>query len=266
MVDKEKENEVAMFVDFENLRYGMLNIHGDEPDIPSLVAKARKYGRPSLMRAYADFSDHPEPIGRALQVAGVDAINVPSKRSTYKGVERVKNSADMVLALDALMEGVNADKNNIRKTVLLVTGDRDYVKLVTLLRNQFGQRVVIVGVPGTIASDLIKAAGEQDLVEVGARGAADSKEIKRKIVAMVRKGPAPLKYWSLKIIEQWAGTPQHAVPGTLYDKRNAIRELLSEGVLTQQDRLDPRKATTVKETVLNLDAAKRNGYIDGSEQ
>jgi len=62
------------------------------------------------MKAYADFSEHPSELNRALQVAGIEAINIPVKRTTYdkgdKSVERVKNAADMVLALDAVLEAI----------------------------------------------------------------------------------------------------------------------------------------------------------------
>jgi len=40
------DEEVAVFIDCENLRYGLLNLHGTEPDLQALVEKARKYGRP----------------------------------------------------------------------------------------------------------------------------------------------------------------------------------------------------------------------------
>ncbi len=163
-------SEVAVFIDFENLRYGLLNNHGLEPDLASIVEKAKKYGRPSLMRAYADFTEHPQPLSRALQIAGIEAINVPVKRTTYSGggkpVERVKNAADMVLALDAVMEALAADSNKMAKIFLLVAGDRDYVKLVTLLKNRFGQRVVIAGVPGSVSGDLVQAAAESDSIDV----------------------------------------------------------------------------------------------------
>ena len=188
--------EMAMFVDFENLRYGMLNNHGQEPDINALVAKAKKYGRPSVMRAYADFSEHPQQMSRTLQIAGVEAINVPTKRTIYKGkegvVERIKNAADMVLALDALVEALEADRESTSKVFLLVTGDRDYVKLVTLLRNRFGQKVIIAGVPGTVAGDLVMAADGQDAVEVPVGISVDKVELKKKLVTMTKGGPPAL--------------------------------------------------------------------------
>ena len=150
--------EVAMFVDLENLRYSMLNLHGLEPDFRTLMDKVRKHGRPSVMRAYADFSEHPEVLRRQLQIVGIEAINVPVKKITKPSqrhsVERIKNAADMVLALDAILEASDADSEQKSKTFILVTGDADYIKLVTQLRNRFGQRVVVCGVPGSVAAIL----------------------------------------------------------------------------------------------------------------
>ena len=164
--------EVAVFIDLENLRYGLLNAYGVEPDFTAIVEKARKYGRPSVIRAYADFTEHPSEITRQLQVAGIEAINVPVKRSSgeRKGqpIDRIKNAADMVLALDAMTEALDADTAGKVKVFLLVTGDADYIKLVTLLRNRFDQRVMVVGVPGSIANDLVRAAGEGDPLDVPA--------------------------------------------------------------------------------------------------
>jgi len=258
-------DEVAVFIDFENLRYGLLNNYGQEPSFQPLVEKAKKYGRPSVMRAYADFGEHPPELTRQLQVFGIEAINVPVKRNIYlkagKSVERVKNAADMVLALDAMVEALKADRDQKSKVFLLVTGDRDYVKLVTLLRNRFGQRVVICGVPGSVAGDLVTAAGEADPIEVEPPVPADKAEVKRAIVAMIRKGPAPLRYWTLRIIDQWCQNDRNSIPGTAKDRRDAIGDLRSEGVLVQQQREDEKRGT-VWETVIGEEKAGDLGYID----
>src|SRR4030043_243061 len=108
--------EVAMFVDLENLRYGLLNNYGEEPQFGDLVKKAKQYGRPSIMRAYADFAEHPDEIGRQCQVAGIECINIAVKRTKYteksgKQIERVKNAADMWLALDAIIEVLEAERS-----------------------------------------------------------------------------------------------------------------------------------------------------------
>lgn len=257
-------DEVAVFIDFENVRYGMLNDYGQEPSFQPLVEKAKKYGRPSVMRAYADFSEHPPELTRQLQICGIEAISVPVKRTIYtKGgtsLERVKNAADMVLALDAMVEAVEADRAEKQKVFLLVTGDRDYVKLVTLLSNRFGQRVIICGVPGSVARDLVTAAGEADPMEVEQLAPAEKDELKRAIVTMVRKGPSPLAYWTVKIVDQWAQDPRSGVPGKAKERRDAIGELLDERVLIRRERDDTKRGRTT-EAALDEDRARELGYL-----
>ena len=258
-------DEVAVFIDFENLRYGLLNNFGQEPTFQPLVEKAKTYGRPSVMRAYADFTEHPSDLTRQLQVAGIEAINVPVKRTVTtkfgRQVERVKNAADMVLALDAMVEALEADRDQKSKVFLLVAGDRDYIKLVTLLRNRFGQRVVICGVPGSVAGDLVTAAGTQDNIDVQLRAPVEKDKLNRAIVAMVRKGPAPLRYWTIKTIDQWLQDDRNSIPGTAKERRDAIGELLNEGVLVQKE-TDDEKRGRIKETTLDEAKARALGYMD----
>lgn len=258
-------DEVAMFVDFENFRYSLLNNYGEEPEISVLIEKAKKYGRPSRMRAYADFSEHPKDLERQLHVAGIEVINVLAKRRVYtkdnKSVERIKNAADMFMALDAIIEGWEADKSGKKKNFLIVTGDRDFVKLVTHLRNIFGQHVVIVGVPGCVARDLEVAAGNWDHIDVPKSKSADMQIIKKAIIAMVKKGPAPLHYWSFRTIDQWSLDSRQKIPGKAVERRNAIGELKTEGVLKPHV-LNLGKKGEVTEAILDEDLARKLGYLE----
>ncbi len=256
--------ESAMFIDLENLRYSLLNLYGQEPDLNVIMEKAKKYGRPSLMKAYADFSEHPSELNRQLQVVGIDGMNTPVKRSVYKRggkeVERIKNAADMCLALDAIMEAIDADINGKKKNFLIVAGDRDYVKLVTLIRNRFGQEVYIVGVPGAVSSDLVAAAGgNSDHIEIEPSPPVDKKLLKNNIINMIKSGPAPLKYWTVKIIDQWCQNPKKDIPGTAKEKRDGIYELIDEGILIRQQRDDPKRGR-VTEIILDRAKAQECGY------
>ena len=141
-----------------------------------------------------------------------------------------------------------------------MSGDRDYIKLVTLLRNRFGQRVVIVGVPGAVSSDLVTAAGESDDVEVAPTVPVDMHQLKSAIVAMVKKGPAPLAYWTVKTIDQWAQDERQCIPGTAKQRRDAIHELLQEQVLIRQQ-IDTSKRGPVTATILDEAKARENGYL-----
>jgi uncharacterized LabA/DUF88 family protein len=261
-------NEVAVFIDLENLRYSLLNLYGQEPNFQSIVEKAKKYGRPSIMRAYADFSEHPQHLRQQLHISGIEAINVNVKRlkrpNDPRGIERVKNAADMILALDAVLEAADADATNKVKTFLLVTGDADYIKLVTQLRNRFGQTVIIAGVKGAIGVDLVTAADSEDSIEVVRSEPVDMQQLKTAIVKMVKKGCSPLKYWSVSTIDQWSQSPRQAISGTAKEKRDAIHGLIEEGVLIKKD-VDLTmvgKKGTATQTVLDEDKAKECKYLD----
>jgi predicted RNA-binding protein with RPS1 domain/uncharacterized LabA/DUF88 family protein len=149
-VDARKE--VALFVDFENIREGIRTAYGVELDPTLLIEKARKYGLVNIARAYADFDRIPAELQREMQVCGLAAINA---RSHLVG-DRRRSAADLDLLMD-LIETM-LDRSGI-PTIILMSGDQDFLRVVTMARNRFGKEVVISGVPGTVAADLIDAAG-----------------------------------------------------------------------------------------------------------
>ncbi|MEO6462590.1 MAG: S1 RNA-binding domain-containing protein [Candidatus Eisenbacteria bacterium] len=148
----EPRKEVALFIDFENIRYGTLNAYGVEPRASLLIETARKYGLVNIARAYADFEDFPSDVLRDLQVSGITAVNVPA----HQVGDRKKSGADMDMLTDIVETML--DRAAI-PTILLMTGDRDFLRVVTMARNRFGKDVVISGVPGTVSYDLISASG-----------------------------------------------------------------------------------------------------------
>ncbi len=146
------DDQVSLFIDFENVRYSMLNTYHCEPKASLLVEKARAHGKLTVARAYADFSEHPEGLLRDLQICGVTNINI----SAHQIAEKKKSGSDMEMLMD-IVETL-LDRPAI-KTYLLMTGDRDFIRAVTMARNRFGKEVIISGVPGTVSTDLIKSAG-----------------------------------------------------------------------------------------------------------
>src|SRR3972149_8063707 len=184
-----ESGEVALFIDVENIRYSLLNDYGAEPDFQVLMEKARKYGRVAEARAYADFSEHPESVRRQMDIAGIRAQDIPLRRSrSAGGVERVKSSADMHMVLD-IVETV-LDRPTV-DTFVIVAGDSDYLRITTWLRNRFDKRVIICGVPGSVASTLASAATEVDPIE-GPR--ADESQLEAAVEGRgggVKEGPPP---------------------------------------------------------------------------
>lgn len=150
-----ENGEVALFVDFENIRYGLKNNYGREPDPQMLMAKARKYGPVALALAYADFTEHPEFFRRKLEVAGITPRDVARRSPDVVH----KSSADMAMLMDII--DCLLDRPTV-STLILMTGDSDFIRAVARARHRFGKKVVIAGVPGSVSNDLISAADSDD--------------------------------------------------------------------------------------------------------
>ena len=160
----ERAAEVAAFVDFENIRYSTINSYGQEPDPVAWRDKALTYGLMSVAKAYADFDQHPPHVRTRLDVAGFEAHHYPVKRSTdSQGREKIASRSDLNLVVDIINTALV--RPDIR-TILLFSGDKDFIRLVTTLRNRLGLRVIICGVPGSVSPDLVAAAGEEDPIEI----------------------------------------------------------------------------------------------------
>jgi uncharacterized LabA/DUF88 family protein len=72
--------EIALFIDFENIRYSLLNIQRREPDPQELIGLARRYGTVMVARAYADWSRQPEQFKGSLMAAMIDRVDCPAKQ------------------------------------------------------------------------------------------------------------------------------------------------------------------------------------------
>ena len=148
----DRPSEVALFIDFENIRYSVLNTYHRELSGSMLMEIGRDYGLVTLARAYADFEDHPERVQRDLQVSGITAVNV----TPLQVGERPRGGADLEMLCDmfeTLLDRPGVD------TFVLMTGDRRFIRMVTMIRNRYGKDVVIGGVRGSVSNDLIEAAG-----------------------------------------------------------------------------------------------------------
>ena len=148
----EPRREVALFIDLENVREGIRQAYGVELAPSLLIEKARKYGLVNVARAYADCDGIPPEMLREMRVNGIHAVDSKS--------HVVGDGRRSAAALDLLMDLIETllDRSGI-PTVLLLSGDRDFVRVVTMARNRFGKEVIISGVPGTVSADLIDAAG-----------------------------------------------------------------------------------------------------------
>jgi uncharacterized LabA/DUF88 family protein len=138
-----------------NDRYGLKNNYAREPDPQILMAKARKYGPVALAVAYADFTEHPDFFRRKLEVAGITPRDVPRRSPDVAH----KSSSDMAMLMDII--DCLLDRPTVN-TLMLMTGDSDFIRVVARARNRFGKKVIISGVPGSVSNDLIAAADGAD--------------------------------------------------------------------------------------------------------
>lgn len=143
--------DVALLIDFENLKWSLQNRYHVSPSLGSLVEAVGEQGRIVVARAYADWTDGRLRLDAPnLYGAGIEPVYVPGG---------VRNSADVRMAVDAV--DLCGRFANI-STFVLVTGDQDLIHALNHLRLQ-GRRVVIVGV-GYSTSAFLSASADAVLV------------------------------------------------------------------------------------------------------
>ncbi len=148
---------IALFVDYENVHYGLVNQYRFKPNpghlISLLLKEVEKDGNLLIKKAYADW-EKPEFDGvqAALKKTGVEPAYALSKK-TQRGTGQEttwKDSADAVLLLDALQ--TLFERPDIQQFVI-VTGDRAALDLVHRLRSR-GKKVKICALESALAQEL----------------------------------------------------------------------------------------------------------------
>jgi uncharacterized LabA/DUF88 family protein len=237
--------EVGLFIDLENIRYSFLNVYQIEPNVSAFIEKARKHGRVSVAMAYADFNEHPQWVRRGLDVAGITARDVPVRRFIRDGQERLKSSADLHMLMDIMETALDRPQVS---TYVLMTGDSDYIRVITWIKNRFDKRVIISGVPGTISGDLVAAAGESDHLEAEQGVVTDALLASVEAIAlMMKRSLPPTGFWTIKLIDQWARDSRNSVPGNDPDKSNAISYMLRNGLMRRYKTVTDVREVTISE-------------------
>ncbi len=155
---EEKREDIAVFLDFENIYISLRNTYDATPNFEYIMDKCSEYGRVVMARAYADWYRYPR-VTNALYANSLEPMYVPTY---YYGRDRgreggaIKNSVDMHLVID-IMRTLYERPQII--TYILVTGDRDFIPLVNALRQQ-GKHVVVIGVAGAASTHLAQSADE----------------------------------------------------------------------------------------------------------
>ncbi len=226
--------EVAVFIDFENIRYSTINSFGREPNPLAWRDKALQYGLMSVARAYADFDQHPPQARTRLDVAGFEAHHYPVKRtSDSHGREKLASRSDLNLVVDIINTALVRPDIEI---FLLFTGDKDFIRLVTTLRNRLGRRVVICGVPGSVSPDLVAAAGEEDTIEMTQSAEVDIAVIQAvdTYIKQLHEGFVPTQSHMSRTL--WRFLDRNLLPSEHIEAK--VMEFLRKGVLTKRQTIN----------------------------
>jgi uncharacterized LabA/DUF88 family protein len=146
--------DVALFIDWENFKISLAVGHRN-PNVSALKEEVSNHGRVVIARAYADWvTRSPELRGAsqfnldppALYAAGIEPVYVPTRLALGGGsstrTTRVKNSVDVKMTADCIE--IAHSYPNIG-TYVLVSGDSDFIHVISALRTM-GKRVIVIGV------------------------------------------------------------------------------------------------------------------------
>ncbi len=152
------DTDVALLIDWENLKWGLLNAYNQAPNVTSIIDAAEAFGRLVTARAYADWT-HPRLALDApnLYRVGIEPIYAQGRHHT-DGTP-LKNSADVRLAVDAVFL---CNQLPHIATYVFVTGDGDLIHPVNFIRLN-GKRVVVIAVADAI-SDMLSSAADSVLL------------------------------------------------------------------------------------------------------
>lgn len=143
---KHKNQRVAVFIDVQNLYYSAKNLFGKKVDFGAIVKTA--VASRQLVRAFAYVvrteSGTEKPFHDALKNLGIE-IRIRDLQEYPGGLK--KADWDVGITVDAIRISNNVD------TVILVSGDGDFLQLVEYLQNQ-GKRVEVIAFAKTTSSRL----------------------------------------------------------------------------------------------------------------
>ncbi len=148
--------DLAVFIDWENIYISTVSEYNSKPNVSAILEKAREYGRIVSATAYADWTDGdfrdapPTLYSNGISPRYISARYFPGGRSQ----KRRTNSIDVMLAVECSDFLHNHPQVG---TYVLVTGDGDFIPLVSLLRSK-GKNVVVIGVSEATSYHLIESA------------------------------------------------------------------------------------------------------------
>ncbi len=144
MSTNDRERNLAVFVDLENLAMGFQNQRKTKFDIQKVLERLVEKGKLIVKKAYADWSRY-QAYTAPFHEAAIELIEIPRRSQTGK------NSADIRLVVDAM--DLAWSKSHV-DTFVIVSGDSDFSPLVSKLKEN-GKHVIGLGMKGS-TSELLR--------------------------------------------------------------------------------------------------------------
>jgi len=152
-VIKQKEQRVGVFIDTQNLYHSAKNLYHGRVNFGQLVKDA--VGNRALIRAVAYVitteSGEEKSFFEALEKAGIETKT--KNLQIFIGGSK-KADWDVGIAMDAVKMGPKLD------TVILMSGDGDFIPLVEYLQNTHGCQVEVVAFGKSASGKLIEVVDD----------------------------------------------------------------------------------------------------------
>ncbi|AMV38974.1 NYN domain-containing protein [Planctomyces sp. SH-PL62] len=142
--EHERERNLAVFIDLENLAMGFQSQRKVKFDIQKVLERLVEKGKLIVKKSYADWSRYPNYTA-PFHESAIELIEIPKRSQTGK------NSADIRLVVDAM--DLAWSKPHV-DTFVIVSGDSDFSPLVSKLKEN-GKHVIGLGMKGS-TSELLR--------------------------------------------------------------------------------------------------------------
>ncbi len=244
-----EEPLIAVFVDFENLAYGVREMKSGSFQIKLVLKRLLEKGRIVFKRAYCDWSRYAEAV-REFHAQGVELIDIPQSKMSGK------NSADIRMVVDAL--DLCYSKNHI-DMFALISGDSDFSPLVSKLKEN-NKRVIGCGVKSSTSDLLIANCDEfmyyNDLVRVAKTAQPRRPRVKRETAP--KKGEEPVKKED-EVLKREEDTTKETEP-TKDEKKQEAFDRVQEVLHSIEQDYDPLWGSLLKTAIRRVFPGFNEGY------
>ncbi len=185
-MEKFKDQRIGVFIDVQNLYHSARNIYKTRVDFNQILKTAT--GNRKLIRAFAYViktkTQEERAFFDALSNIGIE-IREKDLKEFFGGAK--KADWDVGLAVDAIRTSSNLD------TIVIVSGDSDFVPLVEYLKNH-GKRVEVIAFGKTTGHELIAIADEFINLDLNAKRYLLKEKFYEKLAKPVNKVSQYINY------------------------------------------------------------------------